>query len=49
LGFAEATQRMLGILAGGWGENVQYLRGVEVVLAKTLDRVREAIVRAEKK
>jgi hypothetical protein len=47
LGFAEATHRTTGIMAGGWGENLEYLRGVETVLAKTLDRVREAISHVE--
>jgi hypothetical protein len=47
LGFAEATHRTAGIMAGGWGENVDYLRGVEAVLTETLNRVREAIGHAE--
>lgn len=47
LGFAEATHRTTGIMAGGWGHNVEYLRGVERVLSATLNRVREAIGSAE--
>lgn len=47
LGFAEATHRTTGIMAGGWGENLEYLRGVEAVLAETINRVREAIGHAE--
>lgn len=47
LGHAEAVYRTTGILAGGWGENLEYLRGVERVLTDTLNRVREAIGHAE--
>lgn len=49
LGFAEATHRVTGIMAGGWGGNLEYLRGVEKKLADTLNRVREAIGHAETK
>jgi len=47
LGYAETTHRLTGIMAGGWGQNLEYLRGVEGKLADTLNRVREAIGHAE--
>lgn len=47
LGYAEASHRVTGIMAGGWGENIAYLRGVEQKLTDTLNRVREALGSAE--
>lgn len=47
LGFAEATHRLTGIMAGGWAENIEYLKGVEDRMVATLNRVREARGHAE--
>ncbi len=47
LGYAEATHRTTGIMAGGWATNLEYLRGVEARLTESLNRIREAIGHAE--
>lgn len=49
LGYAEGVTRTTGVLAGGWGENLEYLRGLEAALSETLNCVREAIGAAETK